>query len=663
VTITYKINGVTLTNRVRLMEEGEGFVTAAERGTVATGGVLIDDDDATLTINGWQSFTVDDDEAFPYSRVFTGFIVERNIGRNARYRTSTARVHDCAILDVNSYLHLHVIRANAGKRAAETDVARVAWLLTSEALSSLVYDRGLVSTANAGTYLESDTRRRFADDVMGELAPSAVKNFFVYQDNATASPALFYGRDTLSAYASTLRISNVASDVDNVVTFAPSIDATMQRQPNDWYGGVSYGWRGDPIYVQSATTIAAMGILRDAVYDTDRVGLLATAQQTSKDWLNVRATEADFITVSLIVPSARINDIYAGQRIQVKFSHIPGYSSFTWTRVRRRAVKPVAPQFWEMRLELWVPAVPVSDAAITQTPTIVQSVSARNGDAGNLTLTLPSAVTAGSLLVIVARKRNSNGSGGLPTYLTVNTLGGRVVSFTVAATADILAGDILGPDRLNIMYVVAVGDEQTLVGGANKLQFTYYEIAGASVTGLQTLALSSQTASTSKSLGSFASASNLQIGGYMWDDPASLDQTVGSGWTQDNQTNDVTTGGHPGSLAMHATTKPTVAISGGSYEWGGAAIAFAGDLVAAPQPVTDWISESLGYGNGTKTAWTTTWPFDDGSLTVFVDRLDQTSAATITSAAAGTFTLAFEDADRCQIRPEGSVTDPSSIGA
>ena len=61
-----------------------------------------------------------------------------------------------------------------------------------------------------------------------------------------------------------------------------------------------------------------------------------------------------------------------------------------------------------------------------------------------------------------------------------------------------------------------------------------------------------------------------------------------------------------------------------------------------PTPIAaQFVSESLGYGNGTKTAWTTTYPFADGSLTVFVDRLDQTAAATITSAAAGTFTLGF----------------------
>ena len=641
--IIYKINGVTLTNRVRLMEEGEGFVTAAERGSVATGGVMIDDDDASLTINGWQTFTVDDDEAFPYSRVFTGFIVERNLGRNSRYRTTTARVHDCSILDMNAYLHLHVLRANAAKRAAETDVARVAWLLTSEALSGLVYDRGLVSSSSPINFLEADTRRTFADEVITTIAPVAGKNFFAYYDNATATPGLFYDSDSAAVYSSTLRLSNVASDVDNVVTFAPSIDADVQRQSNDWYGGVTYGWRGDPIYAQSATTVALMGILRDAVYDTDRVGLLTTAQSEAKRFLNVHSTETDFVTVSVILPSARINDIHAGQRIQVKFSHIPGYTSFTYTRVRRRAVKPIAPQFWEMRLELWVPAVPVSDAVITVPPTIVQSVSARNGDAGNLTLTLPAAVTAGNLLVIVGRKRNSNSSGGLPNHLEVGSAVGRSVFFTVAATADTLAGDILGPDRVNVMYVVAVGDEQTLVSQANKLQFTYYEIANASVAGLQTLALSSQPASVSKSLGSFAGASSLQIAGMIFGDSGGTPptQTVGTGWTEDNQTNDFTTGDHPGTISMHATTKPTVTISGGAVEWGGAAIAFSGDLVAAPQPVTDWISESLGYGNGTTTAFTTTWPFDDGSLTVFVDRLDQTSAATITSAAAGTFSLAF----------------------
>jgi hypothetical protein len=44
---------------------------------------------------------------------------------------------------------------------------------------------------------------------------------------------------------------------------------------------------------------------------------------------------------------------------------------------------------------------------------------------------------------------------------------------------------------------------------------------------------------------------------------------------------------------------------------------------------------------GSTTTFSTAFPFPDGSLKVYVDRLDQTAAVTSYDGAAGTFTLGF----------------------
>lgn len=361
--IVYAVDGTPIGNRVEFLEEGTGFVDAAERGSIGTGGVLIQDPDSTLSLQAWQTFTVDDMDATP-TRVWTGYLGPRTHSRAAG--SGLSRVFDCDLWDLNTLLALDILHSNAAKRPAESDLVRVGWLLGSEVLNGVVSDEGLVAATNAQNYLEADCRGSYAADVIGEMAPSAVKNFAVYRDDTSGNAGLIYDQDTSSAYASTSRISNVRSDED-ADTFYPFIDAAHVRTPENQYGAVWYDWgSGTPLYVTSPTTIATMGlpVPKAAKYSTSRIGRLATAQQASKDWLNVRAQEENTITVTLRVPSDKVNTIRAWHRLQVKFTHLPGFTSFTWTRVYRRQVVPESEGMWLMRLQLVVIGVPVSDAEL-----------------------------------------------------------------------------------------------------------------------------------------------------------------------------------------------------------------------------------------------------------------------------------------------------------
>ena len=388
--IEYRLNGTLLTDRVRFLDEGDGFVTAAERGAVGTCGVIIDDPTMSLTVRGLMTFTVDETEAFPYSRVWTGFVApDVNSGRiRPQDQTTTSRSFDVDLVDQNELLQRMIFLLNAAKRPTETDVARVTYMLTSEAMTGLIYNNGLVSSSNPGTFLASDLRRRYPNDALAELAPSAVKNFFVYRDNATGQASLFYDKDSSTAYSSSLKISNDPADIDEAaikngtaMTYPPVWDARLAEQYDQVYTGVSYGWQGEPIYVTSASIAATYGTTRDAVYDTDRVGVLATAQQAAKDWLNVRAGGEKVLPVTIYVPPSKVNEVYAGQRMQVKFTELSGLTSFTWARVRRRAVKPAGARVWEMRLELYIPQTPVSDATVSSVCTSPTNV----GLAGTVT--------------------------------------------------------------------------------------------------------------------------------------------------------------------------------------------------------------------------------------------------------------------------------------
>ena len=366
-TIEYRLGGSLLSQRVELTVSEDGYVAAAELGSLGTGGVTLDDPAGDLTFNGFSTFTVDDTDATP-TRVWTGYIADRGIGRGSRVFTGTGRVYDCNLLDLNFLLKLVALRSNAAKRTAETDVARVAWLLTSEALTGLVTDEGLVSTLNATGFLAEDTRHSYALDVLTGVAGTGAKNFFVYRDETSGNAALFHDRDTAAVWPSSLSISNDPADVNGTTVFPPNGDLMAERSPDELYSGIDYIYKGNPIYLASATTEAALGFKRDLVYHTDRVGKLATAQSEAAAFLNAHAGERDVIPVTIRVPSASVNFVYAGQELNIKLVHVPGYSSYTATRVRRCSKIPSGPGFWDVVLELFVLGTQVSDAAPPEDP-------------------------------------------------------------------------------------------------------------------------------------------------------------------------------------------------------------------------------------------------------------------------------------------------------
>lgn len=367
-TVEHRIDGVLLTNRVELVDGIDGgLVTAAFRGEVGRGGVIIDDPTGALNLTIWRSYTVDDTAATP-TRVFTGRAIDKTVGRLGKQVEGTARTWNVSIEDLNNELHRVLVRFqdNDGKRLAETDVVRLTWLLGSRALLGIVSDEGLVSSAGAVALLGQDERQKFADDIMTEFAVIAGKNYYVYHDTASGNAALVYQHDEATYWAAGISISNAGDDNGSTI-FAPEAAVSVHRgDPADGpYTGVQYVYKGIPIFAESAATITAMGgIRREQVFDTDRVGHLATAQSEAIRWLNQHADETNTISVVITVPSAKVNLALAGQEISVKLINIPGMESGVICRIRRRDARPVAPGFWELHLELWAPRTAASDAAV-----------------------------------------------------------------------------------------------------------------------------------------------------------------------------------------------------------------------------------------------------------------------------------------------------------
>lgn len=326
-------------DRIRL---GDGFslTEAAESGVFAMSRVTVDDPDADITIVGHHAFRALE-TACSWQTLFRGYFADRTIKRGDSLRTGAARVWDCSVADANATLYFEVIRGNEAKRPAETDTERLAWLLGSNFKGPISSDDTDVLGYDVDLD-KADYRGQTMADVLSDCATASKANYWAQWDDPSGEYRLHYYRPTRAYNSSTLRISNVLSDVDQLTTYAPSSDAQMQRDPSRIFSGVYYGYGEKDSYVfeESASVLAAIGHRRETAESDQAVRTATKATAKAERYLEEADTDLDTVTVTLRnVPPSRVNLIRAGQRIQIRMTHLPGLSSFAWMRITRRTVE------------------------------------------------------------------------------------------------------------------------------------------------------------------------------------------------------------------------------------------------------------------------------------------------------------------------------------
>ena len=351
----YGSSGDLNTDRIRL---GDGFslTEAAESGVLAMSRVRVDDPAGNLTIVGHHSFRAIE-TACSEPSLFRGYFADRTVKRADSMLTGAARVWDATVYDLNAALQFEVIRGTSAQRPAETDTERLAWLLGSGFLGPISSDDSAVFGADEELD-KQDYRGMTAADVLSDCGQASGCNYFVAWDETIGAPIIHYYLPTRAFNSSTLRISNVLADVDMATVFAPSMDAELNRDPSLVYSGVlmQYGDRASAfVYETSPSVLAAIGHKRETTQADPSLSSAAKATRKANTWLSESATELDVITVTLHkVPPSAVNLIRAGQRIEVKFTHLPGYSSFTWMRVQRRTVAQdgMTQEYYALTLQL-----------------------------------------------------------------------------------------------------------------------------------------------------------------------------------------------------------------------------------------------------------------------------------------------------------------------
>lgn len=544
-----------------------GFTTVADGAAVSFGGFVVDDPGSTRTLVGLQKFAIDETACTP-KRMWTGYALARTVKRGP-FVVGSDRVWDVTVGDINMALQFRVIRGANAKRPAETDVARLAWLLTTDSLSGLVYNNGGVNlTDNIQTLDAADYRGQYANDVLRDIGSVLFgKQFFCYWDSTVATGheiSLFYDVPTASYRTSSLSLSNVLADYNGTTVFAPSIDAQLVRDPQDTWSGIYETYSNGIIYENFAATEAAF-IRREIAVNQSRIGLLTTASSYATQFLARFASEQDTITCTVQLPSSKVNLIGSGMRLQCKFSHLPGYGAYSYLRVTRITVSQTIldPDLYDVALEL-------SNRAPFGT--------AGGGGSGNP----PPPTVFPNPPAAQAHYYMGHMTDSAPTF-GPDPPG---ADFT----------DTIWTNATSYDYSITVNSLTASPGGV-----TFRLYYPGDVAYFWSINIPTVTTYT----GTFAT-------------PGALSNPLGHAWLQILH-NDIA----PGLVDIDFWIDP---------------VGWVTPTVQPPAPGQWVLGEviTMSGANGT-----TAWPFAAGSLTVYVDNLDQTPSVTAQDGAAGTFTLAF----------------------
>lgn len=339
----------------------------AEGGSVGTSSLTIMDPDGAFYMRGhrmmWdvETAAAGDDYA---GVTWAGFGALREISRGEGMFVDSARTTVVTRHDVNTILDRRLNVGNDCDRPAETAGARVAWLLGTTEMALVSDDTTYVDTDDDTDMDAVDYTGQLVREVLDDCAQQSGRNFFLLwldsgDPDEPVEVFLWYRMSSSADYASSIKISNLASDVDSSTVFAPSQETVLRRDPSRVYSGVYQAYDGGAVYEQLPVTGQKFA-KRDTVGIAENVKSATAARFRAQRYLADIATELDEISTAIVVPAASVNGVMHGHRIQVKFTHLPGYESdYQWMRVKSRTVRTYTVGFYELALVLTGPSLEV----------------------------------------------------------------------------------------------------------------------------------------------------------------------------------------------------------------------------------------------------------------------------------------------------------------
>lgn len=477
------------------VNDGEAVLTAvafdvsesAEMGQLDQGTITIDDPGGTIDLVSHKLVRIGEDDCVD-EVLFRGFAGAEDDVRGTR-KQEAGRTITLNTLDMNSKAGFKVIRGRAWrKRPVESVGDRLTDLLASDFVA--VNDNGFVDYPDA-LVDGGDLRSMRPGDLLTDLAARVGFNWFIYWDEDETEASLWFKDSNASTeYTSTLRISNVLTDIDGLTTFEASGDTAFRRDPVNLVSGVWMPFKKGNVYRTRSET-EDIYEPRDGTAPSSRTKRRARARNIADRYLFQHRNPEDRITTTVLLPSSRVNLIKAGHRIQARFSHLAtqGYSEWTWFRVLHRKTswllsrggRPELPgePLYPVQLVL----SPQEGAGDTPgaAPSVVQHKHVET--ASNTQITLDNNVTIGHLLIAIGIKDGTAD----PTMT-----GGEWIKIGQAYAADVPGTG--GAGVAFAFYRVANATEPTYGRGAtaDHYQWHLYELANCGPDDIHSLVLEEQ---------------------------------------------------------------------------------------------------------------------------------------------------------------------------
>jgi hypothetical protein len=365
----------------------DGMVVNAEEGTVGRMTLRVDDPTGTFDVAGHRIVWAQETEAAAddYGGVVGVWYTSVRDVEEGHPWDGVGRVWTLELDDLNTVLDRRIMLGADCNRPAETDVARMQWLLATSELNIIDDITTYVSTANPVQMPANDYRKAKGRDVIDDCAQQSGKNWYVLNLAFAGNFVAWYGASSLETYASTAVISNVGEDLDEGA-YAPAVGSKLRLDPSRVFDTVVVDYKHGYVVVkrpQTAVDFAIGG--RDTTMAAPHVTTAAAATARGNRYVNSLATEEFTITTAIVVDAQDVNIAYWGQRIRCRYSWMPrGFDELTWMRIVNRTVRPLAPTVgeiqgkYEIAMEL-VGAAPAAGAGGVAFGVLYQSQGG-NGD-------------------------------------------------------------------------------------------------------------------------------------------------------------------------------------------------------------------------------------------------------------------------------------------
>ena len=370
----------------RIARTGWELREQAEEGSTPISTLVFDDPLMDLDLTGHrQVYVIEDESEVDDDVLFAGTVADQGFARTGGdFHEPLARALSISLTDRNAYWQRRVMVGADCKRPAESDVARMQWLLSTSEAGWADDVTTYVSTASPANMDKNDYRGQTFSQIADDCAQATGKNWYSWLErdgDGDLQVMVWYGKDTLAARSSDLRLSNDLDDLDPAAIDAGTAtvwplgaDTRLNRDPGRVYTGVylRYDNGRKAIYRRNADAVDIYGV-RDMIADYPNVRTKTKAEARATRLLNDLEDQHHVISTTVLVPRGKATMIRAGMRIPVRATHLPGYEGWTWLRILSCVVSPVASgERYRLSLEMvptdvaWTPPIVPGEGEFAQ---------------------------------------------------------------------------------------------------------------------------------------------------------------------------------------------------------------------------------------------------------------------------------------------------------